>query len=147
MPQANKKRGRRMEGRKRKLEDGDDDAALQQDSKRRKSTDIDGNHDFTPMAELDESWDDAYPGKEKAFFGTLDDEEQEYFRTQLTKLETNSFEGDEGPDAVFADVFREADGKELKLAQSQSCSRLMERVIHQSSPHQLKKLFSKFQGK
>lgn len=147
MPQPHRKRGRRMEGKKRKLEDGEDDSELRQSSKRRKSVDMDGDHDFVPLNDQDDSVDDAYPPREKAFFGMLDDEEQEYFRSQLAKLETNSFHNDEGPDEVFADVYREAEGKELKLAQSQSCSRLMERLIHHATPVQLKKLFQKFRGK
>ena len=147
MPQANKKRGRRMEGKKRKLEDGEDDPEPRQSSKRRKSTDMGNHRDFTLVNDQDDSLDGAYPPREKSFFGTLDDEEQEYFRTQLSKLETNSFEYEEGPDEVFADVYREADGKELKLAQSQSCSRLMERLIHHATPVQLKRLFSRFRGK
>ena len=147
MPQPNKKRGRRLEGKKRKLDDGEDDPEPRQSRKRRKSIDINRDHDFTPMDDQDESLDSAYPPREKAFFGMLEDEEQEYFRSQLSKLETNSFEEDEGPDDVLDDVYRESDGKELKLAQSQSCSRLMERVIHHATPVRLKKLFSKFRGK
>lgn len=147
MPQPNKKRGRRMEANKRKLEDGEDDSEPRQSSKRRKSTDMGDDQDFTLMNGRDESLDGAYPPRDKPFFGMLDDEEQEYFRTQLTKLETNSFNDDERPDNVFADVYREADGKELKIAQSQSCSRLMERLIQQATPVQLKKLFQRFRGK
>jgi nucleolar protein 9 len=41
-------------------------------------------------------------------------------------------------------VYKEADGKELKIANSQSCSRLMERLILLSTPIQLKGLFKKF---
>ena len=147
MPQPKKQRGRRSEGKKRKLEDGEDDPGIRQSSKRRKSMEIDGEEDFIPINGDGESLDDAYPPVEKAFFGILDDEEQEYFRSQLAKLETNSFHNDEGPDEVFADVYREADGKELKLAQSQSCSRLMERMIHHATPVQLKKLHRRFSGK
>lgn len=147
MPQPKKQRGRRMEGKKRKVEDGEDDLEPRQSSKRRKSMDMDTEQDFIPVNDHEDPLDDAYPPREKAFFGMLDDEEQEYFRSQLAKLETNSFHNDETPDEVFADVYREAAGKELKLAQSQSCSRLMERMIHHATPIQLKKLFQKFRGK
>ena len=84
---------------------------------------------------------------DRPFFGMLDDEEQEYFRKADEMLELNSFADPEERDLFLANVYREAEGKELKLANSQSCSRLMERLIQLSSPHQLKKLFQKFNGK
>ena len=77
----------------------------------------------------------------------LDEEEQEYFKKADEMLELNSFAGPDERDLFLANVYREADGKELKLANSQSCSRLMERLIRLSSPQQLKKLFQKFNGK
>ena len=43
-------------------------------------------------------------------------------------------------------AFHPRSGKELKLANSQSCSRLMERLILLSTPNQLKDLFQKFSG-
>lgn len=146
MPQANKKRGRRMESKKRKLEDGEGDEQVEQSSKRRKSVDMDGAHDEEDN-DQSASIDGAYPPREKVFFGMLDDDEQEFLKNQLIKLETNSFEDEEGPDDVLAAVVREIDGKELKVASSQSCSRLLERVIHAATPIQAKKLFQKFRGK
>lgn len=80
----------------------------------------------------------------REFFGMLSDEEQEYFRRADEMLELNDFPS---PDdrAVFIDnVFKEAAGKELKLASSQSCSRLMERLILLSSTRQKKRLFDAF---
>ena len=147
MPQPNKKRGRRMEGRKRKLEDGGDELEPRQSSKRRKSTDIGDNHDLTLMDDHDESLNDAYPPREKAFFGMLDDEEQEFFRNQLSKLENGSYEDGETPEIVLDGVYDAAESMELKIAQSQSCSRLMERMIHFATPIRLKKLFKAFRGK
>lgn len=148
MPQPNKKRGRRMEGQKRKHEETDDGHLLAETSnKRRKSTDVDGEQEFIGMNGLDESLDGAYPYGEKAFFGMLDEEEQEYFKRADDMLETNAF-GDFDERSLFlSNVYREADGKELKIAQSQSCSRLMERLIQLSTPAQLKNLFQKFSGK
>jgi nucleolar protein 9 len=81
------------------------------------------------------------------FFGTLDEQEQEYFKRADDMLETNSFGDHEERSLFIANVYREADGKELKIAQSQSCSRLMERLIQLSSPAQLKTLFQRFSGK
>ena len=137
-----------MEGQKRKHEETDDGHLLAETSnKRRKSTDVDGEQEFIGMNGLDESLDGAYPYGEKAFFGMLDEEEQEYFKRADDMLETNAF-GDFDERSLFlSNVYREADGKELKIAQSQSCSRLMERLIQLSTPAQLKNLFQKFSGK
>ena len=149
MPQPNKKRGRRMEGKKRKLEDGVEDLAVAEtSSKRRKSSadGIDGQHP-TSMANENEDMDDAYPARERPFFGMLDHDEQEYFKRADDLLESNAFGDDEERNLFLANVYREADGKELKIAQSQSCSRLMERLIQLSSPSQLKKLFRNFSSK
>ena len=74
----------------------------------------------------------------------LDEEEQEYFRRAGDMLETNAFGDPEERNLFLASVYREADGKELKIAQSQSCSRLMERLIQLSTSEQLKTLFQKF---
>lgn len=137
-----------MEGQKRKHEETDDGHLLAETSnKRRKSTDVDGEQEFIGLNGLDESLDGAYPYGEKAFFGMLDEEEQEYFKRADDMLETNAF-GDFDERSLFlSNVYREADGKELKIAQSQSCSRLMERLIQLSTPAQLKNLFQKFSGK
>lgn len=148
MPQPNKKRGRRMEGRKRKHEDGEEeDSEIVESSKRRKSTEADHEQEMMPTDGHDDALDGAYPPMEKAFFGMLDDEEQEYFKRADDMLEANTFAEAEERSLFLANVYREADGKELKLAQSQSCSRLMERLIQLSSPDQLKTLFQKFSGK
>ena len=147
MPQANKKRGRRAGGIKRKHEDGEDDPDLIGSSKRRKSTDANYDEDFMPMDAQDEPLDGAYLSKDKAFFGMLDDEEQEYFKRADDMLETNAFGDHEERSLFLSSVYREADGKELKIAQSQSCSRLMERLIQLSTPAQLRSLFEKFSGK
>ncbi|KAF4636137.1 hypothetical protein G7Y89_g1930 [Cudoniella acicularis] len=76
----------------------------------------------------------------------LEDEEQEYFRKADELLELNDFPSDEERSLFLENVYREADGKELKIACSQSCSRLMERLILLSTVEQKKKLFEKFAG-
>lgn len=141
MPQENKKRGRRM---KRKVED---EATEIQESKRRKSTDAGDESVYLPLQALEESLDNAYPPADKPFFGMLDDEEQEYFKRADDMLELNSFGTLADRDLFLTNVYREADGKELKIAQSQSCSRLTERLIQLSTPSQLKQLFQAFSGK
>ena len=74
----------------------------------------------------------------------LDEDEQEYFKRADEMLELNQFADSEERSMFLASVWKEADGKELKIANSQSCSRLMERLILLSTPDQLKRLFQKF---
>ncbi|KAK7745874.1 Nucleolar protein 9 [Cytospora paraplurivora] len=89
----------------------------------------------------------AFAGEpEREFFGMLNDEEQEYFRSADEKLETNDFESDEDRGYFLQSLYTEAVGKELKLASSQSCSRLMERLILLSNTKQKKRLFAAFAG-
>ena len=150
MPQEHKKRGRRM---KRKHDEADDVVEDQETTgtKRRKSTDATADDDQVHHATLeynpDESLDTGYPPVERPFFGMLDDDEQEYFKRADDMLEMNEFGDEEERKLFLANVYREADGKELKIAQSQSCSRLTERLIQLSNPSQLKSLFQKFSGK
>lgn len=151
MPRENKKRGRRGEEKKRKLDDvvnGDHEA-----SKRQKVDVADESEPFADQQDYQNlengngAVDESYEAVEKPFFGMLDDDEQEYFKKADEMLELNSFGDPEERNLFLANVYREADGKELKIACSQSCSRLMERLIRLSSPQQLKTLFQKFNGK
>jgi len=80
------------------------------------------------------------------FFGLLDEQEQEYFRIQDELLKANAFETDDDRTAFVNNFFREADGKELKLANSQGCSRLLEKMMSLATPKQLKGLFQKCNG-
>lgn len=146
MPKENKKRGRRDEKKKkRKLEDG----ANLEPAKRRKSDVADGGVEKIwdperPQSVLDHVSDlglGAIP-----FYGMLDDDEQEYFKRADTMLELDQFPNSEERQLFLANVYKEANGKELKIANSQSCSRLMERLIAMSNPSQLRELFQKFIG-
>ena len=83
---------------------------------------------------------------EREFFGMLDDQEQEYFRRADELLELNDFPSAEERGIFLQNVYREAAGKELKLASSQSCSRLMERLVLLSNTRQKKHLFNAFAG-
>lgn len=85
---------------------------------------------------------DAQP--EREFFGMLADEEQEYFRHADELLELNQFSSVEDREMFLQNVYKEARGKELKLACSQSCSRLMERLVLLSNTQQKKSLFQEF---
>ncbi|KAF1920499.1 armadillo-type protein [Ampelomyces quisqualis] len=140
MPKQHRKRGRREDHKKRKRDgdDGDDGA------KRLKKADhvesVEAGDAFH-----DEAVDVTRPGA-LPYYGLLDDDEQEYFKRADEMLELNQFEHPEARSLFLASVYKEADGKELKIANSQSCSRLLERLILLSSPDQLKTLFQKFHG-
>ncbi|PYH40823.1 RNA-binding RNA processing protein NOP9 [Aspergillus saccharolyticus JOP 1030-1] len=164
MPRENQKRGRRAadkankEASKRKRDELPEETL----PKRMKpSTDEPDNNDFTEGADYialdaDQSYNnqteqDGFDQEnggagETVFFGLLDPEEQEYFSRASEVLELNQF-GDEEERRVFIDsVYTEASGKELKIACSQSCSRLMEKLISLSDMRQIRRLFSKFLG-
>ncbi|KAF7558306.1 hypothetical protein G7046_g5850 [Stylonectria norvegica] len=83
---------------------------------------------------------------ETEFFGMLAEDEQEYFRRADELLELNQFPSTEERDVFLENVYKEAQDKELKLASSQSCSRLMERLIQLSNTSQKKRLFEAFGG-
>lgn len=142
MPKENKKRGRR-EDKKRKHEE-DDHAA----TKRRKTQE--GEEEVEIIVDENDPRLQDYaapigPG-EIPFYGMLDDEEQEYFKRADSMLELNQFASPEERELFLANVYKEANGKELKIANSQSCSRLLERLIVSSTASQLRALFQKFSG-
>ena len=145
MPKEHKKRGRRDQ--KRKLQEEDENSAF----KRPKLEDQDfiqeipygdqsydalDNENYVPLHEANRGIGE--------FYGLLDDEEQAYFKRADQMLELNQFEGPDERASLLESVWTEARGKELKLANSQSCSRLVERLIQLSSVDQLKALFHNF---
>lgn len=83
-------------------------------------------------------------GGQDEFYGLLADDDQAYFKRIETILELDHFETPEDKDTFLDSVWSEADGKELKLACSQSCSRVLERLIRVSRAGHLKQLFQKF---
>ena len=154
MPREHKtKRGRREEKKeekklKRKRERADDNTSRQKKQKSQEDpaedTDVEItglDNDYIPLIDEEEAG-----ATERPFYGMLEDEEQEYFRHADELLELNDFPSEEERSLFLENVYREADGKELKIACSQSCSRLMERLILLSSADQKKKLFEKFAG-
>lgn len=147
MPKENKKRGRREERKKRKLEHHQDE-----DENHTKRSRLEDQNDYVALGDAGaenfggELQEQARPDEDMVFYGMLDEEEQEYFKRADELLELNQFEDPESRALFLANVYREADGKELKLANSQSCSRLMERLIQLSDTKQLKNLFQKFSG-
>ncbi|KAH8819467.1 armadillo-type protein [Xylogone sp. PMI_703] len=159
MPKEHKKRGRREQKKlKRSREDAEEDVNAR---KRHKSQEPEDDTEFVGAnnseqiegapVEIPYNGADSWGGNEeenaqRPFYGNLEDEEQEYFRHADELLELNDFPSDEDRSLFLANVYREAEGKELKLACSQSCSRLMERLILLSNTEQKKKLFGKFSG-
>lgn len=143
MPRENKKRGRRAETQKRKADDAaiDDAKDVPDSKKRRVSIDEPVPGEPNLSAALP-----AHHVPEVEFYGMLDDDEQEYFRRADDMLEVNAFQDAEERILFLENVHKEAVGKELKLACSQSCSRLLERLILLSTPAQLKALFQKLNG-
>ncbi|RAL02253.1 RNA-binding RNA processing protein NOP9 [Aspergillus ibericus CBS 121593] len=154
MPREKVKRGRRAadkaskEASKRKRDDAPEDDV----PKRLKPSTDESNvsNDFVEGADYipldDEQPQEGAPVGDMPFYGLLDPEEQEYFSRANEVLETNQF-GDAEERRVFVDsVYKEAEGKELKIACSQSCSRLMEKLISMSDMRQIRRLFNKFIG-
>jgi nucleolar protein 9 len=140
MPKENRKRGRREEQKKRKR-DGDDG---EHSSKRAKQDAIE-SIEVGEASQHDAAVDGTRP-EQMTFYGMLDEEEQEYFKRADEMLELNQFDDADARKLFLESVYKEADGKELKIANSQSCSRLLERLIQLSTPEQLKNLFQKFSG-
>ena len=144
MPKEHRKRGRREE-KKRKREEEEDQIAP---SKRQKSEDAEeevGN-DGDEAEPLEGYPEYASRPGDLPFYGLLDEDEQEYFKRADSMLELNQFADADERHLFLANVYKEASGKELKIANSQSCSRLMERLILLSTRGQLKNLFQKFSG-
>lgn len=155
MPQEKKKRGRREEkaSRKRKAND-----QTEKPSKRFKPEDHHPEEFGNEFLVTGEAGDDFIsfelpppqgaqaPAIENEFHGLLDPEEQEYYSNINAKIVSNDFESEEDRAIFIEAVHRETEGKELKVASSQSCSRYLEKIILLSTPLQLRRLFSKFLG-
>jgi len=152
MPREKQKRGRRAEEKskkdvsKRKRDEAPEDSV----PKRLKSGDevedalMQEAPDYIP---LDENYDnEQQPNNDMPFYGLLDTQEQEYFSQANEILELNQFQDAEERRLFVESVYREAKGKELKLACSQSCSRLVEKLISSSDIRQVRRLFDKFNG-
>ncbi|KAK6505246.1 Nucleolar protein 9 [Arthrobotrys musiformis] len=80
------------------------------------------------------------------FFGLLDEQEQEYFRKADDTLEANLFKSEEERDMFLQNVLKETENKELKMACSQGCSRLLEKLLFLANPDRVKVVFQKFHG-
>ncbi|ATY58781.1 rRNA processing [Cordyceps militaris] len=157
MPKPRTKRGSGREARKRKnAEEGDYIEEIETKRARVDGDDIDHNHShhhngYDRQDEAASAGDNGFAHHEeepaeREFFGMLADEEQEYFRRADEMLELNQFPTPEDRALFLDSVYEEAKGKELKVASSQSCSRLMERLIQLATTAQKKRLFEAFGG-
>lgn len=145
MPKENKKRGRRAE--KRAFQSlGDEDATVFKRKRHEEGEDdFDKQDDYIPLGDENEAQGPAA----KPFYGLLDDEEQELFRNAMDTLNFHMDEFSEPGDLQdwVRKMYQHAKNKELKLANSQSCSRFLEMLIQLSTPDQLKGLIQSFSGK
>lgn len=150
MPREKQKRGRRAEDKakkdsaKRKRDDTTEDAGVKRTkpSTDESYTERSQEANYIPL----DGGDNEDAGGDTPFYGLLDPEEQEYFSRANEVLELNQFQ-DAGERTLFVDsVYQEANGKELKIACSQSCFRLMEKLIAASDVRQIRRLFNKFIG-
>ncbi|CAD6501350.1 BgTH12-01602 [Blumeria graminis f. sp. triticale] len=134
-------RGRRnLKELKRKRDDSRD--SIRDASKRKR--DNEGNETAADYIGIGIENEEDQVEIERPFYGMLEEEEQEYFRRADELLESNNFPDEEQRSLFLENVYREAENKELKIACSQSCSRLMERLIILSTIEQKKRLFVKF---
>lgn len=151
MPREKQKRGRRAEDKSKKdaIKRKRDEIPDEQEAKRLKPSTVDScnepshEEDYIPLGEEQE---DNAPPVDAPFFGFLDTEEQEYFSRANEVLELNQFQDAEERRLFVDSVYQEASGKELKIACSSECSKLMEKLIAMSDIRQIRRLFSKFIG-
>lgn len=157
MPREHRKRGRREEQKqKKKRQRGTDDEPtskrLQKDHPELVDDDThiadahDANYDINHHDPSSSQATEAATPASAPFYGLLDEDEHEYFRRADELLELNQFDDADARTLFLESVWKEADGKELKIASSQSSSRLLERLILLSTRTQLKNLFQKFNG-
>ncbi|KAL2752175.1 hypothetical protein ACRALDRAFT_1083717 [Sodiomyces alcalophilus JCM 7366] len=131
---------------KRKAAEAANAEAERHTKRRRPENDHDSHADEPDAKRHNDGNHHGFQVPETEFFGMLPDEEQEYFRRADELLELNQFPSDEERDVFLQNIYREAVGKELKLASSQSLSRLMERLILLSTTAQKKRIFAAFAG-
>ena len=149
MPRERKKRGRREEKKKKRKPRRLDDSKEPSFKRRRtleEPSELEVRLDDTAFTGEEYQDVDRHGRKEPQFYGLLDEEEQSYFKRADQMLELNQFTNSEERDLFLGSVWRELNGKELKVACSQSCSRLLERLTQLSSTSQLKTFMQKLDG-
>lgn len=83
--------------------------------------------------------------RQAAFFGLLDRQELEYFKSAESTLAANALTAEEKV-AFVENVFEESKGKELKLVTNQVCSKLFERLVMLANDDQLIYLLKAISG-
>jgi nucleolar protein 9 len=157
MPREKQKRGRRVtaEDKRDGKRKSEEPPSAEPTFKRQKTTNTHDDSSLKPAENRADHGVNYIPLEEPSapltatdtpFYGLLDPEEQEYFSQANLTLELNQFESEEDRHLFVNGVFEEASGKELKVACSQSCSRLMEKLISMATTAQIKSLFEKFCG-
>eukprot|EP00123_Amoebidium_parasiticum_P019017 comp24333_c1_seq1/m.46036 comp24333_c1_seq1/g.46036 ORF comp24333_c1_seq1/g.46036 comp24333_c1_seq1/m.46036 type:complete len:737 (-) comp24333_c1_seq1:628-2838(-) len=77
----------------------------------------------------------------------VDKETLEYFRHVNGLLDADNFEDDEEREIFMDNVFAQAEGVELKLAQDQDCSAILERLLRSSNHTQVLCFFQRLSGR
>lgn len=96
---------------------------------------------------VETSIDTPKENESTAFFGLVDSNELTYFNKAEQTLNLNTFATPEERSLFIDSIFQEAKGKELKLVTNHICSKLMERLILDSTVRQIYQLFNAFNGK
>jgi nucleolar protein 9 len=156
MPRVKKKRGKLSEIKEQRREARDEQ--FSNNAKRRKLAHDATGEDVETMADADADgplyFEDTTPGggvvdelprpqnDDMVYYGLLDEDEQAYYTNINNKITADDFEDAEEKAAFIEAVYRESQGKELKLASSQACSRHLERLLVQSTAEQLRGFFN-----
>lgn len=120
----------------------------------RRSQKKENNNEFSESVEKEEfisnnenEQQESNGNESTAFFGLVDSNELTYFHQAEQTLNLNTFGTPEEKSLFIESVFQEARGKELKLVTNQICSKLMERLILNSTLKQVHQLFNAFNGR
>ena len=148
MPKEKKKRGRRAEKAQRKAEEAQEEEleshppqVPDQDQPNNNPTDDAPDSDKPPRSGPYDTGPDGMP-----FYGLLTDQEGEYFHHADEILRADTFPDESDRTTFLTALLSEAQGKELKLACSQSHSRLLERVVGCAGAREVKKLWMACEG-
>ncbi|PRT55963.1 Nucleolar protein 9 [Wickerhamiella sorbophila] len=136
-------RGRRRDKKeKKKIEQEQDDLELAFEEVNNTSSQGDWEGSFG-TAPADQT--SSGQSRQAAFFGLLDRQELEYFKSAESTLAANALTADEKV-AFVENVFEESKGKELKLVTNQVCSKLFERLVMLANDDQLIYLLKSISG-
>ncbi|ORY77703.1 armadillo-type protein [Protomyces lactucae-debilis] len=128
MPRENRQRGRRKKKTEEEVQEEAEIVAVDAEARR---------HDHAEGEGDEESG---------TFFGLLDESEQLYFKNIDDALIADEFADREETRLFVENVYKEAEGKELKLATSPLGSKVLEQILARSQPSQVKNLFKTLQG-